>query len=209
MVRRNAQRAGAAIGSGRAGSADAVALQSIAGGEIDAVAGLYDRHSAAVFGLALRIVGDRGIAEDVVQEVFIIAWTDAARFDASRGSSRAWLMGIAHHRAVSVLRQQRDPQRSLDCEDGPPVSPGSAPDVWTAVSARVDRAAVQAALASLPGPQRRCIELAYFGGFTQREIAATTGVPLGTVKGRVRLALLRLRELLPPPDTYAEGSGSA
>ncbi len=167
----------------RSGSDDAIDLQRIITGDSGGLTDLYDRHSAGIFGLALRITNDRSMAEDVVQEAFVSVWKNAARFDPARGSGRTWILVM-----------------SLDGEDGLPVWAPAGPDVWPEVSQRLDRAAVQLALAALPEVQRRSIELAYFGGLTQEEIAVATGAPLGTVKSRVRLGLLRLRKSLRQSD---------
>lgn len=183
-------------------SADAVCLERIAGGDSGGIADLYDRHSAAAFGLAMRVTNDRGLAEDAVQETFISVWRDAARFDPARASARTWILAIAHRRAVDAVRRRRRPVISLDVEhDGRPLWNPAGPDVWPAVSARLDGAAVQLALSALPEAQRQTIEMAYFGGLTQQEIAARTSAPLGTVKGRVRLGLAALRDLLAPPES--------
>ncbi len=185
---------------GRSGSDDAIDLQRITTGDSGGLTDLYDRHSAGIFGLALRITNDRSMAEDVVQEAFVSVWKNAARFDPARGSGRTWILAITHHRAIDAVRRRRGLVMSLDGEDGLPVWAPAGPDVWPEVSQRLDRAAVQLALAALPEVQRRSIELAYFGGLTQEEIAVATGAPLGTVKSRVRLGLLRLRKSLRQSD---------
>lgn len=177
-----------------AGESDVLAR--VAACDPEAVAELYDDHSPAIFGLALRITKDRALAEDVTQETFVCIWTYAARFDAARGSVRTWIMAIAHNRAVDAVRRRRAAVLSLDDDNAAASMVPSCPDVWPEVSARFDAATVKRAFASLPESQRRSLELAYFGGLTQSEIAAATGVPLGTVKGRVRLGLASLRALL-------------
>lgn len=177
-------------------ASDAQILERMCAGDATAVGELYDRHSAAVFGLALLITHDRGLAEDVSQETFVGIWKNAARFDPTRASARTWIMAIAHHRAVDALRRRRAAVLSLDVEDSVVETIAPSPDVWPEVSARFDQAAVKTAFTRLPEAQRQSLELAYFGGLTQNEIAAATGVPLGTVKSRVRLGLLRLRDLL-------------
>jgi len=192
-------------------TADAAALQLIAAGDTEGVAGLYDRHSAMVFGLALRVTNDHGLAEDVVQETFVSVWQSASSFDPARASARTWILTIAHRRAVDAVRRRRQPVLSLDINvDEPPLrSLPVAPDVWPEVSARLDGAAIQLALAELPIAQRRSLELAYFNGLTQLEIAAFTGDALGTVKGRVRLGLSTLRKLLSVVDADQEAQGTA
>ncbi len=179
-------------------TADAAAVRRLSAGDSGAAAGLYDRHSAMVFGLALRVTNDHGLAEDVVQETFVSVWQSASSFDPAKASARTWILAIAHRRAVDAVRRRRRPVMSLDVdgEEAPVMSVPVAPDVWPEVSARLDGAAIQLALAELPIAQRRSLELAYFSGLTQQEIAAFTGAPLGTVKGRVRLGLSALRKLL-------------
>lgn len=188
---------------------DAVDLQRIAAGDSGGVADIYDRHSAVVFGLAMRIANDRAIAEDVVQETFVSVWRCASGFDPAKASARTWILTIAHHRAVDAVRRRRRPVISLNGdEDGAPVWAPAGPDVWPEVCARLDGAAVRLALAELPHVQRRTIELAYFGGMTQQEIAETTGAPLGTVKSRVRLGLSGLRRSLSPAYIEPEVIGT-
>jgi RNA polymerase sigma-70 factor (ECF subfamily) len=169
-------------------------LVRAASGDAGAIAALYDRYASAVMGIALRVTGDREGAEDVVQETFVSVWKNAARFDPTRGSDRSWVLSIAHHRAVDVVRRRRIRPVSLDGDVEVPLPPG--PDVWPEVMGRLDRAAIATALDALPDAQRRCIELAYMAGLTQQEIAIATGAPLGTVKSRVRMGLIRLHELL-------------
>ena len=159
---------------------------------LEALDALYERYVRPAMGLAVRMVGDRETAEEVVQEAFLSVWRNARRYEPTRGSVRTWLLGIVHHRAIDRLRGR--PQTApLPEELGPDPS---APDVWALAAQQLDRAAIRQALAQLPAEQRQAIELAYFTGLTQSQIAATLGVPLGTVKGRMRLGLARLRGLL-------------
>jgi RNA polymerase sigma-70 factor (ECF subfamily) len=162
---------------------------------------LYDRHCRLAYGLAYRLVGDSATAEDIVQEAFLSVWRQAATFDSSRGSVRTWLLSIVHHRAVDWLRSQANqrPHLQLDVVD----HVLSTPDIWQDVALRADREAVRRALAALPVEQQRTVVLAYFAGYSQPEIAAAMGVPLSTVKGRMRLALHRLRLLLIGADALA------
>jgi RNA polymerase sigma-70 factor, ECF subfamily len=173
-------------------------LRRLAAGDGDAAARLYDRHARAVYSLALRIVNDEGDAEDVVQEVFAQAWRQAARYDASRGVVAAWLLMMARSRAIDKLRSARarpdsrgvDDPRAID--DMPAVVRDAPSRIIDAENARL----AQRALAELPLLQRLVIELAYYEGLTQREIADRLEQPLGTVKSRLRLGLLKLRDAL-------------
>jgi RNA polymerase sigma-70 factor (ECF subfamily) len=176
---------------------DLALIAGIAANDLAALAALYDRYRSAAFGLAVRITRDGSLAEDVVQDAFLGVWRDAARYDARRGGSRTWIMTIVHHRAVDVIRRRR-PVSELPTADS--ASPASLvlPDIWSEVAGRLDRDTIAAALATLGTAQREAIELAYFSGLTQAEIARHTGAPLGTVKSRVRLGLLALRDELAP-----------
>jgi RNA polymerase sigma-70 factor (ECF subfamily) len=147
------------------------------------------------FSIAYRITGDRAAAEDVVQEAFLGAWRNAARYADARGTVRTWLLSIVHHRAIDAVRRRRATTELPDTDASLPDSL-TMPDTWTEVELGLDRAAVQAALVTISDVQREALELAYFGGLTQTEIAARTGVPLGTVKGRLRLGLQGLRAAL-------------
>ncbi len=156
---------------------------------------MYDRFGGLAFTLAHRIVRDRGIAEDVVQESFLAVWRNVGRYDASRGSMQAWLCRIVRNRAIDRLRGVSGRQRhdqSLDAF----MSVGSTVDVVSDVLRSEETRAVKSAMASLPPLQREVIELAYYGGNTQSEIAVLTGAPLGTVKGRTRLAMRSLAAAL-------------
>jgi RNA polymerase sigma-70 factor (ECF subfamily) len=161
---------------------------------LEALSALYDRHCRAAMGLAVRMLGDREAAEDVVQEAFLALWRHARSYQPARGSVRTWLLGIVHHRAIDRLRG-RPPAAPLPEELGP--APAT-PDVWTLAAQRLDREEIERALGELPAEQREAIELAYFAGFTQAQIASALRLPLGTVKGRLRLGLARLRGLLRP-----------
>lgn len=169
-------------------------LEQLAGGEEAALSQLYDRYQAQMYGLALRITNDPGLAEDAIQEAFLGIWRNAARYSATRASVRTWLMSIAHHRAIDSLRRRRSTTPLPETDDGGGLPPE--PDVWPEVARAADRDAVLAALAALPGEQRTVIELAYFGGLSQSEIARQVAIPLGTVKSRARLGLRQLRRLL-------------
>ena len=164
----------------------------LAAGDQDALADLYDRFGQLAFSVALRILGDRGRAEDVVQEVFAKVWNNADQFDLERGSLRSWLMTAVRNRSIDTLRgrgaherQERELKPDLQATD-PTYDP------WREVSLSLERSAVREALNSLPLEQRQAVELAYFGGYSHREIADMTVVPLSTVKGRMRIALEKL-----------------
>ena len=173
-------------------------LRLLAAGDGDAAARLYDRHARAVYSLALRIVNDEGDAEDVVQEVFAQAWRQAARYDASRGVVGAWLLMMTRSRAIDKLRsaRARPDSRAVDdprvIDEMPAVLRDAPSRIIDAENARL----AQRALAELPLLQRLVIELAYYEGLTQREIADRLEQPLGTVKSRLRLGLLKLRDAL-------------
>jgi RNA polymerase sigma-70 factor, ECF subfamily len=173
--------------------ADEDLLLLVRRGEADAFAVVYERHASSVYSLAYRMMGSRPAAEDVTQEAFISAWRSAARYDQRRGSVRTWLLGVAHHRAIDAMRRGRvrDLPRAADEDAAERLESGERTDVEAA--RREEAGTVRAALATLPGEQSRVIELAYFGGFSQTEIAEMVQVPLGTVKGRMRLGLMKLR----------------
>jgi RNA polymerase sigma-70 factor (ECF subfamily) len=177
--------------------ADRAALDRISRGELDALDELYERYKTMAYSIALRITNDASLAEDVVQDAFLGAWRNAARYIQGRGSVKTWLLSIVHHRAIDAVRRRR-PTTDLPTRDEAPPPALRLPDVWTEVVANLDAAAVRAALAALTDVQREAIELAYFGGLTQVEIAEQTATPLGTVKSRMRLGLLAMRKVLAP-----------
>jgi RNA polymerase sigma-70 factor (ECF subfamily) len=162
--------------------------------DAEAFAMLYDRHSRAVFSLAFRILGDQTEAEDIVQEVFTQAWRQSERYDPTRGHPAAWLLNMARSRSIDQLRRSR--HLTLTDEGTMPDLPSGAPPVEVAVVNADEARAVRRALASLPPLQRTAIELAYYEGLSQTEIADRLEQPLGTVKTRVRLGLLKLREAM-------------
>jgi RNA polymerase sigma-70 factor, ECF subfamily len=164
----------------------------VARGDEAALAELYDRFGRVAYGLALRIVRDSTLAEDAVQDAFLAAWRTAVSFDPGRGKTSTWLLTLVHRRAVDVVR--REERRRADPLDDFDHPTGEATDeeAWL----RAQRQVVQEALRKLPDDQREAIELAYYGGFTQSELAERLGQPLGTIKSRMFTGLRRLRELL-------------
>jgi len=185
--------------SGRVASptdgADRAVLARVANGELDALQDLYDRYRTMAYSIALRITADAALAEDVVQDAFLGAWRNAARYVEGKGSVKTWLLSIVHHRAVDAVRRRR-PTTDLPEAEAPPPASLTLPDIWPEVAGNLDRAEIASALATLSDVQREAIELAYFGGLTQVEIADRTGAPLGTVKSRIRLGLLAMRAAL-------------
>jgi RNA polymerase sigma-70 factor (ECF subfamily) len=197
------------------GRSDAELMAAVAAGDESALADLYDRHADAAFRLAYRLLGDRGLAEEVLQETMLAVWNKAEQYDRRIASLVAWLMTIARNRSVDRLRARarrpvplplgaagdaRDPRGlTLDAaiESGHLVAAAPAPlDPEVLVDAAWVRQAVRGALEGLPQPERRALELAYYEELTQTEIAARLGWPLGTVKTRTRRALFRLRTVL-------------
>jgi RNA polymerase sigma-70 factor (ECF subfamily) len=180
-------------------------MARLAAGDVEALDDLYERHGTMAYSIALRITGDSGLAEDAVQEAFLGAWRNARRYELGRGSVRTWLLAIVHHRAIDLLRRRRATS-ALPEGDGTLPDALTLPDAWPEVSAKVDGAAVRAALTTIPIAQREALELAYFSGLTQPQIAARLGVPLGTIKSRVRLGLLALRSALGAAGYQPEGA---
>ena len=184
-----------ANGEHSSGPSDEALLERLAGGaDESALSDLYDRYQAQMYGLAMRITRDPALAQDAVQEAFVGVWRNAARYALGRSSVRTWMLSIVHHRAIDIVRRRRPAAALPEMETADPEL--TAPDVWPEVAQTLDRAAVTAAMAGLPDAQREAIQLAYFEGLTQVEIADRTGAPLGTVKSRVRLGLLQMRRAL-------------
>jgi RNA polymerase sigma-70 factor (ECF subfamily) len=173
--------------------ADEDLMQLVREGDAEAFEVIYERHSTAAFSLAYRMTGRRGAAEDVVQEAFLSLWRSGARYDRTRGSVRTWVLGIVHHRAIDALRRSmvHDRRRASDEGIEERFEAGERTDVEAA--RRQEAAEVRTALAELPDDQGKAIELAYFGGFSHSEIASMLDMPIGTVKGRIRLGLQKLR----------------
>jgi RNA polymerase sigma-70 factor, ECF subfamily len=170
-------------------SADLSRLERVAARDPTALGELYDQHSRLLFGLILRILKDRGQAEEVLQEVFVQAWTRAGTYNLRLGSPAGWLVGIARNRAIDRLRANSVRVRAVDAVPEPP--PVETPERSAAAGER--RRDVQRALDALPSVQRELIELAYFFGFTHSELAERFNLPLGTVKTRIRTGMLSLR----------------
>ena len=164
--------------------------------EHSALGELYDRFGRAAYGLAYRILRDESLAEDAVQEAFLAVWRTAGRFVPERGKASTWVMTLVHRRAVDIVRRE-ERRRADTLERAPEQETGRTVDeeAWL----RLQRDRVQQALSRLPDQQREAIELAYYGGFTQSELAERLGQPLGTIKSRMFLGLTRLRELLAEP----------
>lgn len=170
-------------------------LGLVAGGDEAALGALYDRFGGLAFGLAYRILGERGAAEDVVQEAFLSIWRRAATYQPSRGAARTWLLSIVHHRAIDRVRGTTGRgAQNAPLEEADRLVAGD--DPWASVETALLGETLRTGLGALPPEQRQTIELAYFEGCTQTQIAGRLGVPLGTVKGRTRMALRKLRELL-------------
>ena len=179
--------------------ADPELVDAMAAGDSRAMEVLYDRYSRAVFSFALRILGERVIAEELLQEVFLRSWRQAGKFSEGKGTFITWILSITHNMAIDEIRKQnRRPQRA-DSAD-PVLLLTNVTDDGTSVEDqavfRTVRDQIAIAMALLPENQRSAIELAYFGGLTQREIAELQGEPLGTIKTRMRLAIRKLREYL-------------
>ncbi len=180
-------------------------LAALALGELAALDGLYERYARTAYSLAYRIVGERGAAEDVVQDAFLSVWRQAKSYRRERGNPRTWLMAIVHHRAIDRLRASASSGVTIPLDqlpDGPAETPGVWQQVWTGL--RGD--AVRSAIETLPPEQKKSIELAYFSGYTHVEIAELMGVPLGTVKGRLRHGLHKLKAFLEGPGMEMSGT---
>ncbi|MCC6629314.1 MAG: sigma-70 family RNA polymerase sigma factor [Chloroflexi bacterium] len=180
---------------------DAALLARLQQHDMRALEEFYDRYSRLAYGLAYRILGDATAAEDVVQEAFVNVWRQAPSYDPRRGAVRTWLLSIVHHRAIDVVRSRAN--RQFDVQIDLVEQRLSVADTWQTVAGNVEREAIRRAVAALPAEQQRTIELAYFGGYSQPEIAAAMGVPLSTVKGRIRMAMHKLRALLQGTEAWA------
>jgi len=172
----------------KGGLTDAAVLSGIRAGDESAMSALYDRYSSIVYSVAMRVLGDTGTAEDVLQEVFLQLWRKPSLFDSSRGSLGPWLAVIARHRAIDLLRKRRP---ETDVED---VVISVEPDMAGEAERARTMEKVRGTLGAMPSAQRQALEMAYFEGLSHSEIASKTGEPLGTIKTRIRSGLLALRK---------------
>ncbi len=178
------------------GLEDRALVARVTEGDGGALEALYGRYGRACFGLARRILTDEQFAQDVVQEVFLTVWRDASRFDASRGGFSTWLLSMTHHKAVDAVRREESLRKRRTNAEILESRENDSPVVHDEVWSLLRRERVRAALQTLPEVQKEALTLAYFGGYTQREIAGLTGTPLGTVKTRMLAGMRRLRETL-------------
>jgi RNA polymerase sigma-70 factor, ECF subfamily len=176
--------------------ADEDVMQLMRRGEARAFEVIYDRHSAAAFSLAYRMMGTRSGAEDVTQDAFLSMWRSGARYDRARGSVRTWVLGIVHHRAIDALRRATVHDRRRAGDEGIEERFEARERTDVEAARREEAGTVRHALESLPADQSQVIELAYFGGFTHTEIADMLDAPVGTIKGRMRLGLKKMRAQL-------------
>jgi RNA polymerase sigma-70 factor (ECF subfamily) len=175
---------------------DDALIERVAAGDSAALAALYDRYGRLAYGLAYRVLADASAAEEAVQDAFVQVWRHAATFDPARGAGfRAWLMTIVHRRSIDLVRS-RTPQRARETELEIDSPLQGEPDPLVQVLDTLDREQIRRAMTTLPDDQRRAIEQAYFEGLTHHEIAERNGLPLGTVKGRLRLGLQKLHGAL-------------
>jgi RNA polymerase sigma-70 factor (ECF subfamily) len=176
--------------------ADEELMQLVRQGDPRAFETVYDRHGGAAFSLAYRMVGNRAVAEDVSQEAFVSIWRSRLRYQPERGSVRTWVLGIVHHRAIDALRRNAVHDRRRASAEGIEERFEAPQQTDVEVARREEAKTVRAAIGELPEEQVRVIELAYFGGFSHSEIADQLEMPIGTVKGRMRLGLDKLRRSL-------------
>ena len=184
------------VAQGYAALEDPALCALVVDGDGSALEALYDRHGRAAYALARRVLNDDQLAQDVVQEVFLAVWRDARRYDPSRGTFPTWLLTMTHHRAVDSVRREENLRKRRAPADALDLTAATEPGTDEAAWETVRRDHVRAALADLPESQREALGLAYYGGYTQREIAMLTGSPLGTVKTRMLTGMKRLREVL-------------
>lgn len=200
-VPRSPRRRARAAGRDRhAAAPDEEVARRVVDGDHGALGTLYDRYGRAAYSLARRICADDGLAEDVVQEVFLAFWREPRRFDPARGSFGTWLLTLVHHKSVDAVRREGAIRRRAvqAGDDGEQRSDPAGPGADQAALGALAAGQVRIALGALPAEQREALALAYYGGYTQREVAALTGVPLGTVKSRMFTGVQRLRAVLRP-----------
>jgi RNA polymerase sigma factor (sigma-70 family) len=178
------------------GLQDGQLVELVAQNDADALEALYDRYGKVAYSLARRILTDATLAQDVVQEVFLSLWRNAGRFDAGRGTLATYLLSMTHHRAVDAVRREENLRRWRTTDEVLEFEPDPRAGVEDEVEAAERREQVRAALAELPPAQREALALAYFGGYTQREVASLVGVPLGTVKTRMAAGMRKLKDSL-------------
>jgi RNA polymerase sigma-70 factor (ECF subfamily) len=171
-------------------------IERVSAGDHAAFSEIYRRYSPAAFGLASRILGEQAMAEEVLQEVFLSVWRRAGGYDPARGSVRSWLFAQIHHRSVDVVRREEAERRRTTTNAEPDVSDEGIDDVVEEGWLKTRREQVRRALGGLSDEQRKVIELAYYEGLTQSQVATATGVPLGTVKSRTLAAMRRMRDAL-------------
>jgi RNA polymerase sigma-70 factor (ECF subfamily) len=176
--------------------ADEDVMQLVRRGDARAFEIVYERHSAAAFSLAYRMMGTRAGAEDVTQDAFLSLWRSGARYDRARGSVRTWVLGIVHHRAIDALRRATVHDRRRAGDEGIEERFEAVERTDVEAARREEAGTVRGALETLPADQCQVIELAYFGGFTHTEIAEMLDAPVGTIKGRMRLGLKKMRAQL-------------
>jgi RNA polymerase sigma-70 factor (ECF subfamily) len=176
--------------------ADEEVMQLIQGGDPRAFELLYERHGGPAYSLAYRMVGNRASAEDVTQEAFLSIWRSRLRYDPARGSVRTWVLGIVHNRGIDALRRSIVHDRRRETMEGVEERREAPERTEVEAARREEAASVRSALDALPDAQRRTIELAYFAGFSHSQIAELLGEPIGTVKGRMRLGLEKMRRQL-------------
>jgi RNA polymerase sigma-70 factor (ECF subfamily) len=177
---------------------DEALLNAIAGGAVWAMESLYQRYSRILYSLAYRMVADHQVAEDLLQDAFLAVWRRAISYSPQTGAARSWLISILHHRTIDYLRKVRR-QSSIQVAPLEEIELNESiayPDTWDEAWQSVKSSHVRAALMKIPTEQRLVIELAYFQGWTHTEIAEGTQIPLGTVKARMRLGLLNLKQIL-------------
>jgi RNA polymerase sigma-70 factor (ECF subfamily) len=193
---------GSSIGpsaSGLSALADEELMHLVYRGQASAFEVIYERHADAAFSLAYRMCGQRALAEDVVQEGFLSVWRSGARYDRGRGSVRTWVLGIVHNRAIDALRRRTVHDRGRVSDEGIEDRLPARERTDVEFARRDEAREVRDALEQLPEEQSRVIELAYFGGLTHVEIASMLDAPVGTVKGRMRLGLAKMRMTLGDP----------